>query len=247
METDGEKAVRLLNAQLKELESVRGLNHKDPVFLGWRDTTSALLQRFLPPGSPHTTRFQNLAFTGRVGRRQPWGSPPRPTGYISPQDQGHYIAECRTAEATIRQALKHIEEFGVPADQSLAKPSRGGVQQNFYGNVTIESQAIATDNAIQMIGHMRDTIGSSLKEIADLLQQSEELTPRQVREGLGGIETLAVEVQKPEAKRNWKSVLEYGQAVLGIADKATDLAHKLALHTPTIVALVQGAKHALGM
>src|SRR6266481_345603 len=128
METDKEQAVRLLNQQLKELESVRGLNYKDPVFLGWRDTTSSLLQKFLPPDSPHLKRFQNLAFTGRVARRAAWGSPPKPPGYISPQNQEHYRAECRTAETTIHAALKHIAEFGVYAEQSPIKPtSRGGV------------------------------------------------------------------------------------------------------------------------
>lgn len=248
METDKEQALRLLNQQLKELESVRGLNYKEPMFLGWRDTTSALLLRFLPPGSPHTTRFQNLAFTSRVAQRQPWGSPSRPPGYISPQNQEHYRAECRTAEATIRAALKHIEEFGVYAEQSSAKlASHGGVHQTFNAPVTIQNQAIATDSAIQNIGHMGEKTGASLKEIADLFQQSEDLTPRQVKEGLAGIETLAVEVQKPEAKRNWKTVLDRGQLVLSTADKATDLAHKLGPHTQTIVSLVHSAKHALGL
>jgi hypothetical protein len=245
------QAVRLLNEQLKELESVRGLNYKDPTFLGWRDTTTSLLQKFLPPDSPHLARFKNLAFTSRVSRRQPWGSPPRPPGYISPQNQEHYRAECRTAEATIRAALKHIEEFGVHTEQHATQPDTkkhgGGVQQNFYGNVTIQNQAIATDNAIQKIGHLGDTTGADLKAIADLLMQSQDLTPRQVNDGLAGIEVVASEVQKPKAQWNWKSIFDYGQRVLSLTEKATDLAHKLAPHKETIVALVQSAKHTLGV
>jgi hypothetical protein len=229
METDKEQAVRLLNQQLKELQSVRGLNYKEPLFLGWRDTTSGLLQKFLPPDSPHLKRFQNLAFTGKVARRAAWGSPPKPPGYISPQNQDHYRAECRTAETTIQAALKHIAEFGVYAEQSPIKPTgQGGVQQNFYGNVTIQNQAIATGNAIQKIDHFGDTTGSDLKGIADLLMQSQELTARQVNEGLAGIEVLASEAAKPESHRNWKSMLESGEKVLAVAGKATDLVSKLA-------------------
>lgn len=249
METDTDKADRLLNQQLEELESVRGLNYKDPLFLGWRDTTTSLLQRFLPPDSPHLTRFKNLAFTSRVARRQPWGSQPRPPGYISPQNQEHYRAECRTAEATIRAALKHIEEFGVHAEQPAIQPATkrrgGGVQQNFYGNVTIQNQAIATDNAIQNIEHMGDATGSSLREIAEVFKQSEELTQREVKEGLAVIEALAVEIKKPDAKQKWSSVLDYGQVVLTLADKATDLAHKLVPYTPAVVALMEKARHSL--
>jgi hypothetical protein len=93
---------------------------------------------------------------------------------------------------------------------------------------------------------MGDTAGTSLREIAELLQQSEDLTPRQVKEGLAGIESLALEVQKPEAKRNWKAVLDCGESILSAAEKATDLAQKLASHTPAVIALVEKAKHLLG-
>jgi len=109
--------------------------------------------------------------------------------------------------------------------------------------VTIQNQAIATDNAIQKIGNMGDTIGASLKEIAEVFKQSEELSKREIKEGLAGIEALAVEIQKPEAKRNWKSVLDYGQLVLSIGDKATDLANKLVRYSPHITTLMEQAKH----
>jgi hypothetical protein len=78
------------------------------------------------------------------------------------------------------------------------------VQQNFLGNVTIQNQAIATDSAIQNVEHMGDATGSSLREIAEVFKQSDELKRREVGEGLAGIEVLASEIQKPEPKRNWK-------------------------------------------
>ena len=40
-ESPDQKAVRLLNEQLKELESIRGLNDKDPVFKAWRERATA--------------------------------------------------------------------------------------------------------------------------------------------------------------------------------------------------------------
>jgi hypothetical protein len=119
-----------------------------------------------------------------------------------------------------------------------------GVSQTFHGPVTIQSQAIATDNAIQNIGQMGD-IGASLKEVARLFQESMELTGRQIQEGLAGIEGLASEVKKPEDRRNSKSILDYGEKVLGIAGKATDLASKLAAYTPHIATLVEHARHLL--
>jgi hypothetical protein len=255
METDDEKAKRLLTEQLNELKIVSGLNYGNPRFKAWRDTTRGYLERYLPADSPHLSTFKNLHFISPVITTERWGAAPKPPGYVSRADQEQFTESCLTAEATIQAVLKHIEEFGAHAGQAPAGPHsksrrnepHGGVSQNFYGNVTIQNQAIATDNAIQKIGRMGDTTGADLKEIAELFRQSDDLTPRQVREGLAGIEALAVEVQKPEAKRNWKSVLDCGQTVLSIADKATDLAHKIAPHTHSIVALVRSATHTLGL
>jgi hypothetical protein len=88
-------------------------------------------------------------------------------------------------------------------------------------------------------------IAASLEEIAGLFEQSEDLTKREVKEGLSGIEVLTSEIQKPESQRNWKSVLSYSQTVLAIADKAIDVAHKLAPYTPHVVTLVEQARHFL--
>jgi hypothetical protein len=237
LESLDQKAVRLLNEQLKELESVRGLSSDDPQFKAWRNTTVSLLKRVLAPTSPHLESFLDIGFET----------------YVYPASPGHehqrFVDGCRTAEASPRAVVKEIENFGIHVEQhgTKAAAAQGGVHQTFHGPVTIQNQALATDNAIQKIGHVGNATGVSLREIADVFKESEELTQRQVREGLAGIEALAVEVQKPEAKRNWKSVLDCGQVVLAIVDKATDLAHKLAPHTQTIVSLVQSAKHALGI
>jgi hypothetical protein len=240
-----DKAIRLLKEQLKELESIRGLRAgaSAPEFSAWRDTTTSLLKRFLAPDSPHLETFTSTHFLTLSMYPKPG------------EDQRSFSDGCKTAEAMLRAVIKEIENFGVHIGQARTKApdersgrDYGGVHQTFHGPVTIQTQAIATDNAIQRISHAGDMgdFGASLKEIADLFQRSEELKGREVKEGLARIEALAVEVQKPEEKRNWKSVLDCGQAVLSIADKATDLAHKLAPYTPAVVALMEKAKHILG-
>jgi|GEM_PF-2294383 len=247
-----QKAIRLLNRQLEQLQDLRGLNYHDSKYKVWRDTTIRVLETFLGRESPHFVRFRDLRFFGPMSIRPFRGGPRLPPDYVSPDDVVAFRKACATSEETLKAAIRDIEDFGVYVEQASPAPAArgrgrsGGVSQTFHGPVNIQNQAIATDNAIQRIGHMGDSTGASLKEIADLLRQSEDLTPRQVREGLAQIESLAVEIQKPEPARNWKSVLDCGQAVLAIADKATDLAQKLAPYTPAIVALVENARHTIG-
>ena len=149
----------------------------------------------------------------------------------------------------LKAAIREIEDFGVHVEDAKTRPAAkgrgrsGGVTQTFNAPVSIQNLAIAADNAVQKIGHMGDETGASLKEIGELLQQSEELSRREVKEGLTHIEAVAVEVAKPEGKRNWKAVLERGKAILDLTDKATDLAKKLAPYTPAIMTLVDHAKH----
>jgi len=255
-ESPDRKAVRLLNEQLKELESVRGLNYKDPVFKAWRVQTKSYLELFLPPNSAYTDSFENLSFASRSFRRAAWGSRPKPPGYVSREDQYHFAEDCKTAEGTIKAVAKHIEEFGVHSGHDPGPPvgkvrggtNRGGVHQTFNAPVSL-NQAIAADNATQNVGHLGDAMamGASLEEIRGLFEQSQNLTQGQVREGLVAVDALSLQIQTPEHQRNWKSVLDYGQAVLTLADKATDLAHKLAPYLPAVVTLVQNAKHALRM
>ncbi len=256
METDNEKAIRLLTEQLNELETVRGLNYKHEEFKAWRDTTSGYFKLFLPPSSPYLDRFQHLYFASRSFRPKPWGSRPNPPGYVSPQDQKYFNMDCGTAEATIKAVLKYIQEFGAhvvhEAPRKTGKKSspvgRGDVHQNFYGPVTFQNQAIATGNASQNVGHLGDTAttGASLLEIRGFFEESRNLEPRQIREGLVAVDALTLQIHTPERQRNLKSVLNYGQAVLSIADKATDVAHKIAPYLPSVATLVQNARHALG-
>ena len=245
-----QKAIRLLKRQLVELKVVRVTNYKSPMFKAWYDTTSSVLERFLGPHSNYTNRFRNTRFLSMTV--EPFDGDFEFSDDVSTNDSMTFRSACDTAEASLKAAIRHVEDFGVyieesklaPAGETRSGSSGGGVTQNFHGPVTFHAQAIATDNAIQKIGRMGDATGASLKEIADLLQQSEDLSPRQVKEGLAAIEALAVEVEKPEEKWNWKSVLECGQRALEVAGRAVDLGAKLAPYTPTIVALVEKARHA---
>jgi DNA-binding transcriptional MerR regulator len=250
-ENSQQKAIRLLNRQLEELQqTIKSLNSTDPKFKAWRDTTRGVLERVLGKENHHTSRFAGTYFFSMIRVANPWGPAP-PPGYVSPEDRREFQAGCAVAEETLKAAIRDIEDFGVYEEQPKPAPARkgrsgneGGVTQTFHANtVTIHHQAIATSNAIQKIEHMGDNTGASLKEIANLLQQSEELSPRQVKEGLAHIEAVAVEVQKPEAKRDWKALRERGEAILSLTDKATDLATKIAPYTPAVITLMEQAKH----
>jgi hypothetical protein len=54
---------------------------------------------------------------------------------------------------------------------------------------------------------------------------------------------VAVEVEKSEEKRDWKAIRERAEAILSLADKATDLAKKIAPYTPAVVTLIEHAAH----
>ncbi|HEV2401603.1 MAG TPA: hypothetical protein VGS27_31995 [Candidatus Sulfotelmatobacter sp.] len=245
-----QKAIRILKQRLEELHTIRGLDAMDPAFTAWQDSTREALERFLGPESRHAITFKNTSFLTLGILADALNGVARPPGFVSPEDEWEFEKGCAQAEATLKAALKHIEDYGVrsedirPAPSGKSRVRTGGVSQTLHGPVTIQHQAIATDKAIQNIGSMGDqTVGTSLKEIAGLLRQSEDLTPRQLKEGLADIEAIAVEEQKPEPKRNWEVLLERGSAILGLIDKATDLGHKLAMHTAAIVDLVEQAKH----
>jgi hypothetical protein len=240
-----QKAIRLLKRSLHELQVVRVTNYESPMFKAWHDTTSSVLETFLGPHSHYTNRFRNTRFFSLTV--EPFDGDEEFSGALSKSDSMAFRSACDTTEASIKAAIRHVEDFGAYIEEAKPTPvgqvsgRGGGVTQNFHGPVTIQAQAIATDSAIQKIEHMGDATGASLKEIADLLQRSEDLTQKQVKEGLAGIEALAVEVQKPEERRNWKAVLDYGQKVLDIASRATDLGLKLAPFTPAIIAHMENA------
>jgi len=245
-ESAQQKAVRLLTRQLGQLQTVRGFEVKHPEFKAWRDSTREILERFLGKESHHTTRFRDTRFYGPSYLRSDYpGVRQPPEGYEERIQAQAFKEGCETADASLRAAIKHVEDFGIYEEQAKPGPAKmgrsGGV--SFHAPVTVANLAIASDSAVQEIGHVGDKAGADLKEIAELLNDSQDLTPRQLKQGVSDIEALAVEAKKPEDKRNWKAVLERGQAVLDVAAKAVDLGAKLAPHTATIIALMDQAKH----
>ena len=243
-ESPERKAIRLLNRQLGQLQTIRGFNNDHPDFKTWRDTTREILERYLGKASHHTTRFRDTRFYGPSYLRSDYpGIRHPPEGHEGRVQAEAFQKGCATADASLRAAIKHVEDFGVHVEEPKSVPAGRGGGVNFHAPVTVENLAIAADSAIQRIRHVGNKTGADLKEISDLLQQSQDLTPRQVRQGVVDIEALAVEAEKPEEKRNWKAVLERGQAILELASKAVDLGEKLAPYTPAILTLMDQARH----
>jgi hypothetical protein len=240
-ESPQQKAIRLLNRQLGQLQSVRGLNHKSPEFKTWRDSTMEILERYLGKDSHHTERFRNTRFFGAMTITR-FGSRPDPPGYVSGEDLNVFRNGCETLDASLKAAIRHVEDFGMhveePKPTSTGRGRSGGMSQTIQAATVHLNQAIATDSAIQRIGRVGNKTGVDLKELSNLLQQSLDLSPNQVKQGVADIEALAVEVEKPEEKRNWKSVLDSGQRVMELASKAVDLGAKLGPYLPAVYELV---------
>jgi hypothetical protein len=220
----------------------------DPKFKAWRNTTMGVLERFLGKAAHHTSAFRSMDFFSMEMNVAPFGGYFDPD-YISPGDEREFKDSCAETDELLRAAIREVEDFGVYAEEpkpALASRGRGksGVSQNFHGTVNL-NQAIASDSAVQRIGRIGNKTGADLKEISNLLQQSMDLTPRQAMQGVADIEALAVEVEKPEEKRNWRAVLDSGQRVLEVAGKAIDLGAKVAPYTPALLTLVDQAKHFL--
>ena len=244
-----DKAIRLLNQQLDELTEIRKLNYRDAKYKVWKDSTSRFLEKFLGRESPHFIRFRDLRFSGSarmiVATRR---MPPPPPNYVSPADMMAFQKACDDAEETLKASIRDIKEFGILGEPKAAtskgnRGSGGGVTQHFNGPVSIHSQAIATDGAIQKIGTMGNHMETSLQQIAEMLPQSEELTPRQVREALEKIQILAEEAAKSEPQRNWKLILQSGEFVFSLVEKATDLSLKLAPYLPALYQFIEKARH----
>jgi hypothetical protein len=247
-----ELAVELFTEQRNKLKQVRAFDYRHPDFKLWQDSTASLFQRFIRPDSPHFIRFRDIRFRGQaVIRGLPFnyrGPVPRTDG-VSPEDKEQFERGCAEADNCIHGAIDEIATFGVHVEVANSKTRQkrvSGVQQIFHGPVTIEKQVIATDNAIQNIGQIGDT-GASLKEIADLLNQSLDLTGRQRLEALKGIEIIASETGKPEQHRNWKTIKDWADTVFDLAGKAGDVATKLAPHLPFLTALIHTASTKLGL
>jgi hypothetical protein len=250
-ESAKQKAIRLLTRQLKELGThICGLNdyrHHD--FKAWLDTTREVLERYLGKESHHTTRFRDTRFHGPSYLRSDYPGVSQGPSQREIQEQSQAFQKgCATAAATLQAAIKHVDDFGVHEEPARAEPGKGrsgGGGVHFNAPLSVQNLAIAADSAVQRISHLGNKTGADLEEISDLLQKSQDLSPNQVRQGVADVEALAVEVEKPEDKRNWKAVLDCGHRVLELAGKAVDLGTKLGPHLPSVVALVDKAKHYL--
>jgi hypothetical protein len=237
-------AIRLLEQQLNRLNVIG--NHKDPQFTVWQDATTSLLQKFLSPDSPHLKTFSRIRFRSQTQvRALPYGyrGPVPGANSASPRDVEVFNHGRETARACIKSVVEEIQNFGIQSKTGTPLPppeKASGFQQIFKGPVTIQNQAVATDNAIQNIEQM-GTTGSDLKEIANLLKQSMELTGREQSEGLHAIEVIASEAKKPESSRDWRSIMDWGEKLTSVASKATDLTVKLAPYMPAIAKFVEEA------
>jgi hypothetical protein len=240
-------AIRLFVEQLTKLQYVRQFDSKNAQFVGWRDTTTSLFQRFLPPDSPHFVTFRELKFRAQMAvRRLPFSHRGlvRRTS-ISPQDRERFESDCAIAEGCIKAALDEIREFGVSMGKAeLTRPNGGVMHQNFNATVTIQNQAIAAGGAIQHVSQHNQS-EESLRALLALLQESEELKKRELNEAQLAFETVSKEMQKPEPSRNWRNTLDGAKKVLEIANLATDVGTKLVPYLPAIYSLVEHAKSSI--
>ncbi len=167
------EATGLLSEQLTRLEDVRHLDRKNPRFVSWRDTTMALLQKFLPPDSPHLVTFRDLDFRAWVGvRGLPYGyRGPRPTIGVSREDKARFERDCATAQECIKAALEGIRVFGVYTERAEPTTKEGAEwHQTFNAPVTIHNQAIAMGGSTQSVGQMGDTGAASKRLLCCLIE-----------------------------------------------------------------------------
>jgi len=239
-------AIRLFNEQLRKLGGIRCLEHKDVTFIAWRDTTTSLFQRFLRPDFSHFSTFRRIKWQGQVSvgsltSNYGYGGP-RPSGFSTPEEREAFLRGCAIAEQCIKGAIEEVRNFGIHVEGDGMKTPKvsSGVQQTFNGPVIIHSQQIATDNAIQNIVQS-GALGPSLKEIAALLDQSMDLTGKEKVDGLKAIEVIASETSKQEPHRNWRSVVDWGEKLMSITEKATDMAIKLGPYLPAVSSFIHEA------
>jgi len=233
------------------LATIRGTSeqaHADsPQFIGWKSHTTDLMTHFISANSEQLRKFRGLSFRSNVMRLD-FPSGARFRSDPRRDDMEKFASHADVAVACLQGAIEHIKVFGLKEEEpaASAKPGRGrgaaqkgGITQHIHGNV---NQAIATGRATQNVGQVGPS-GNSLDEIVNLLQQSYELTRRQMEDAIGAAQQLDAETKKPEGGRNWKSIAEWGNTLLGIAGKATDLTEKLVPHLPWITALIEQATH----
>jgi hypothetical protein len=241
-----QEAMTHLQNQIEALAQIRGkaeqAHASSPQFIQWKSHTTDLMTHYVSANSEHLRKFRSLSFGSNImlpdypGVRH---SGPRR------DDIERFSSDTDVAVACLQGAIQHIKVFGLKQEEPTApaKPARGrgvaqgGVTQHIHGNV---NQAIAAGRATQNVGQIGQS-GNSLDEIMKLLQESYELNRRQMDEAFGAAQQLDAEVKKPEGSKNWKSIAEWGNTLLGIAGKATDLTEKLAPHLPWLTQLIEQA------
>jgi hypothetical protein len=240
-----QEAITHLQTQIDALAQIRAADQAHanaPQFIQWKSHTIDLMTYYVSANSEHSRKFRSLSFRSNImlpdypGVRH---SGPRK------DDLQKFASDADVAVACLQGAIQHIKVFGLKQDEPSAptKPSRGrgaaqgGITQHIHGNV---NQAIATGHATQNVGQIGQS-GNSLDEIVKLLQESYELNRRQMDEAFGAAQQLGAEVKKPEGSKNWKSIVELGNTLLGIAGKATDLTEKLAPHLPWLTHMIEQA------
>ena len=246
LQPDEQEAITHLQNQLETLAQIRKnveqAHASSAQFIGWKSHTTDMMRHFAAK-SEHLRRFRALSFRLNIMLSDYLGV--RHSG-PSRGDLEKFASDADVAVACLQGAIEHIKVFGLKEEEpaASAKPGRGaaqkgGITQHIHGNV---SQAIATGRATQNVGQVGPS-GNNLDEIVNLLSQSYELTRRQIEDAIGVANQLDAETKKPEGRRNWKSIAEWGNTLLGIAGKATDLTEKLVPHLPWITALIEQATH----
>ncbi len=243
---DEQEAIAQLEKQISALATIRAnaeqAHANSAEFIGWKSHTIDLLAHYVPSTSAHFRKFRMLSFRSNVM------IPDYPSARVHRgrrrDDLERFAADADVAIVCLKGAIEGIRLFGVsrgepaPTTPARSRESRG-LTQVFHGPV---NQAVAMGGATQSIGHVGPS-GNTLPEISDLLQQSYDLTRREIEDAVRATKQIDAEVQKQEASRDWKSIAEWGNTLLGIAGKATDLTAKLAPHLPRVAHLIEQAKH----
>jgi len=239
-----QEAIGHLENQISELTAIRAnaeqAHANSAAFIGWKSHTTDLLAHYIPSSSEVFRKFSGLSFRSNVMTTDyPGARIHRGPGR---DDLEKFAADADIATACLQRAIKNVQTFRITKDEPApVKAARSreprSLTQVFTGPV---NQAIAMDRANQSVGHVGPS-GNTIAEILDLIQQSYELTRREMEDAIRAAKQIDTEVTKPETSRNWKSIAEWGNTLLGIAGKATDLTEKLAPHLPWIASLIEQA------
>lgn len=222
-----QQAIDSFDRQLEQLQQLRNGNGSDPAFVKWRDTTTGLFERFAPQ-TPHFRRYKLLKFRLRQGVMTlgRYREPPNVEA-----ETELFSRSCEIARQCITGVIEEIERFDIVSaqpDTSVKKGHAAGVHQEFHGTVNIQAQQIAAENAMQTLTQTNNQLADNLRHISALLEESEELTRKDQRVALEAIQNLSEQAMKKEGARDKSVILENGKNLLAIADKAVDVAKKLA-------------------